>query len=119
MYEFGSRGMEKKGPQHRSGKRRLRIIKALVASRRYQYSAKVQRFIQEGDFDLEDIERCILSADVIEKIELDELGASVDGCKYTIIGLDAQGASFYTCGKLLRDEEAQEFYFFITAHEQH
>ncbi|HEX8139487.1 MAG TPA: hypothetical protein VF544_18145 [Pyrinomonadaceae bacterium] len=111
--------MEKKGPQNRRGRRRLRIIKALVASRKYQYSAKVQNLIQEGYFDLEDMERCILSASVIQKVELDELGTSVDGYKYTIIGLDAEGLSFYTCGKLIRNEESQEFYFFITAHEQH
>lgn len=110
--------MEKIGPQHKCGKRRLRIIKALVASRQYQYSRKVQNLIQEGWFDLEDMERCILSASCIQKVEPDELGASVDGYKYTIIGLDTAGMSFYTCGKLIRDEDAQEFYFFITAHEQ-
>ena len=111
--------MEKKGPQHKRGIRRLRIIKALVASRQYQYSAKVQNLIQEGYFDIEDVERCILSASVIQKVETDELGTSVDGCKYTIIGLDTEGMSFYTCGKLIRNEEAQKLYFFITAHEQH
>jgi hypothetical protein len=111
--------MEKKGPQHRRGKGRLRIIKALVASRKYQYSAKVQNFIQEGCFDLEDIERCILSASVITKVELDDLQTATDGCKYTIIGVDAEGMSFYTCGKLIRNEDDQQIYFFITAHEQH
>lgn len=111
--------MEKKGPQHRSGRRRLRIIKELVVSRKYQYSAKVQNFIQDGYFDIEDIERCILSASVISKVEPDELETATDGCKYTIIGVDADGVSFYTCGKLIRNEEAQEIYFFITAHEQY
>lgn len=110
--------MEKKGPQHRRGRRRLRIIKTLVTARQYQYSAKVQNLIQEGYFDLEDMERCILSASVIQKEEPDELGTSIDGCKYTIIGLDANGLSFYTCGKLIRNEDDEEFYFFITAHEQ-
>ena len=115
---FGSKRMKKIGPQHRRGKRRLQFIKALVASRQYQYSRKVQNLIQEGYFDLEDMEHCILSARVIQKVEPDELGASFDGCKYTIIGFDTAGISFYTCGKLIRNEEAQEFYFFITAHEQ-
>ena len=110
--------MEKKGPQHRRGKRRLRIIKELISSRQYQYSKKVEIFIEEGHFDLEDIERCILSATVIEKVEPDELGVAIDGCKYTILGLDTQGVSFYTCGKLIRNAEAQKLYFFITAHEQ-
>ncbi len=110
--------MEKKGPPHRRRKRRLRIIKELVSCREYQYSKKVQGFIEEGDFDLEDMERCILSASAIHKVEPDELGTAVDGCKYTIIGLDTQGRSFYTCGKLIRSSESQKLYFFITAHEE-
>jgi hypothetical protein len=110
--------MEKKGPQHRRGKRRLRIIKELVSSRRYQYSKKVHDFIQDGEFDIEDMERCILSATVIEKEEPDELGIAIDGRKYTIVGLNTQGVSFYTCGKLIRNAEAEKLYFFITAHEQ-
>jgi hypothetical protein len=108
----------KKSPQHRRGKGRLRIIKALVASRKYQYSTKVHDFIMEGCFDLEDIERCILSASVITKEEPDELETAIDGRKYTIIGVDAEGVSFYTCGKLIRNEEDQRIYFFITAHGQ-
>lgn len=110
--------MDKKGPQHRRGKRRLRIIKELISSRQYQYSRKVQDYIEEGEFDFEDMERCILSAAVIEKVESDELGVAIDGCKYTILGLDTQGMSFYTCGKLIRNAEAQKLYFFITAHGQ-
>jgi hypothetical protein len=110
--------MDKKGPEHRRGKRRLRIIKELVSSRQYHYSKKVQSLIQDGDFDLEDMERCILSASAIHKVQPDELGIAVDGCKYTIIGLDTQGRSFYTCGKLIRNSESQKLYFFITAHEE-
>jgi hypothetical protein len=110
--------MEKKGPEHRRGKRRLRIIKALVSSRRYHYSAKVQDLIREGDFDIDDIERCILGASAIHKREPDEVGGAVDGYKYTILGVDTQGLSFYTCGKLVRTGGGQQLYFFITAHGQ-
>jgi hypothetical protein len=81
-------------PRHRRGKRRLRIIKELVACRQYQYSAKVQNFIQEGVFDLEDMERCVLGASAIQKVEPDDLGTAIDGCKYTIVGVDAQGLVF-------------------------
>ena len=108
--------MDKKGSPHRRGKRRLRIIKELVSCRQYQYSKKVQTLVEEGDFDLEDMERCILSARAIHKVEEDELGIALDGCKYTIIGLDTQGRSFYTCGKLIRSSESRTLYFFITAH---
>jgi hypothetical protein len=110
--------MEKKGPLHRRGRRRLRIIKELVSSRQYHYSAKVQDLIQEGDFDLEDLERCILGARFIHKVEPDELGTAADGCKYTIIGVDTEGLAFYTCGKLIRSGEGQQLYFFITGHGQ-
>lgn len=110
--------MEKMEPRHRRGKRRLRIIQELVSSRQYQYSKKVQNFIQEGDFDLEDMERCILSATAIHKVEPDELGTAMDDCKYAIIGLDTQGVAFYTCGKLIRGAGVQKLYFFITAHAQ-
>ena|ERR1700756_2404738 len=109
--------MEKKGPGHRPG-RRLRVIKALIASRRYNYSKKVQLFIEEGDFDVEDLEHCVMSAGVIHKVEPDELCTAVDGCKYTILGVDSQGCAFYTCGKLIRDEASDTLYFFISAHEQ-
>jgi hypothetical protein len=110
--------MEKKGPSHRRGRRRLRIIKALVSEGRYQYSDKIQSFIEGGDFDLEDLERCILGAREIQKVELDEQAASIDGCKYTIMGIDMHGIGFYTCGKIIRAPEDEKLYFFITAHEQ-
>ena len=79
--------------------------------------AQVSGFIEEGDFNQEDLERCKLSATEIEKAEEDEPGLAVDGKKYTIIGTDTLGQSFYTCGKIIRNEQEQ-LYFFITAHEQ-
>lgn len=111
--------MEKRGPTHRRpGIRRLRIIKELVSQGRYQYSAKVHEFIENGLFQLEDLERCILSSRNIDKVEIDDLGVSVDGYKYTVIGLDTYGEPFYSCGKIIRVPESGELYFFITAHEQ-
>ena len=80
--------------------------------------AKVQEFIENGDFDLEDLERCIISAQDIQKVEADELATPIDGCKYTILGLDTHGICFYTCGKIIRVPDDQKLYFFITAHEQ-
>ena len=110
--------MEKKGPSHRRPRGRLRIIKALVSEGKYQYSDKIQGFIEGGDFDLEDLERCILSAREIQKVEPDELAASIDGRKYTVIGVDTHGVLFYTCGKIIRAADDDKLYFFITAHEQ-
>ncbi len=101
----------------RPTRRRLRTIKALIAARRYHYSNTVRDFIEEGDFSEEDLERCILSATEIQKAEEDELGLAIDGQKYTILGADTLGQSFYTRGKIIRNEQEQ-LYFFITAHEQ-
>ncbi len=44
-------------------------IKQLVARGRYRYSRKVRDFIEEGFFDEEDLEHCILSATRIHKKE--------------------------------------------------
>lgn len=104
--------MEKKGPIHRHSPRRLRIIKALVCDRRYNFSRKVQNFIEDGLFDLEDLEQCIIGARRIQKVEIDELGVAVDGYKYTIIGVDAQGVEFYTCGKIISIPPGRESLFF-------
>jgi hypothetical protein len=60
--------MEKSGPQHRRGKRRLRIIKELVSSRQYNYSKKVRSLIEDAYFDEEEMERCVLSATSIHKV---------------------------------------------------
>lgn len=110
--------MGKKGPQRRRGRRRLQVIKELIAQKRYAYSRKIQNFLAAGDFELEDLEHCILSATVIDKVEHDDLGTAIDGCKYSVVGTDTQGEVFYTCGKLVRASHSQDLYFFITAHEQ-
>lgn len=109
-------GNEQKPPTR--GKRRLRIIKQLVANRDYHYSNKVQQLLEEGVFELEDMERCVLTANSVQKVEADELKTAVDHCKYTIIGWDTHEQAFYTCGKIIRSDEDQKLYFFITAHDQ-
>ncbi|GEM_PF-735380 len=95
----------------------LSLIQNLVANGNYQYSSKVRRFIEDGWYDTKDLERCILTARSIRKIEADELGVATDGQKYTILGRDTQGQSFYTCGKIILNRNDQRLYFFITAHE--
>jgi hypothetical protein len=64
------------------------------------------------------MEHCILSASAVHKVEPDDLQTGIDGCKYTIIGLDTQGGHFYTCGKLIRSGESRTLYFFVTAHQE-
>lgn len=93
----------------------LEEIKILVAQKSYRYSRKVQDAIEEGFFDLEDLENCILSANEIHKKEKDELKEAVHGMKYVILGRDAHGRLFYTVGKVVRGVEGK-LYFFISAH---
>ena len=98
-------------------KRKLQLIKSLVAGGAFQYSAKVQAALEQGCFELEDIETCVLNATSIEKTEIDERGSATDGSKHTILGTDTQGYPFYTCGKIIADRSEARLYFFITAHE--
>ena len=104
-------------PGSRRKREKLDAIKGLVAAGAFHFSTKVQSFIEDGWFRLEDIERCIMSAKGIDKTEVDELGTAVDGWKYTILGTDGEGYRFYTCGKIIADANNERLYFFITAHE--
>lgn len=97
--------------------KRLEVIKSLVADRSYHYSKKVRQFIEDGWYAAEDLERCILTATKIHKLEDDELGVAMDGYKCTILGRDTLGQPFYTCGKIILSHNDQRLYFFITAHE--
>lgn len=99
----------------RKHSKELLEIKMLVSEDRYYYSSKVRKFIEDGYYQLEDLEQCIFTATRICKIQEDEKGDSTDGRKYTILGRDSQGYQFYTCGKFKTDEDG-ETYFFITAH---
>lgn len=93
----------------------LALIKSLVLEGDYHYSTKARGFIEAGDFGHEDLECCIASATKIHKAEPDELKTAMDGMKYTIIGRDQNGDTFYTCGKIIL-APAGRLYFFITAH---
>ena len=104
-------------PTRRKEREQLEVIKTLVASAPIHYSKKVQRMIEDAWFRLEDIEHCIMSANHIEKTEVDEIGTAVDGCKYTIKGTDTEGYRFYTCGKIIAGDNDERLFFFITAHE--
>ncbi len=94
----------------------LEEIKLLVSQEDYDYSSKVRGFIEDGWYEEEDLEHCICHAERIYKKENDELKTAVDGKKYVIVGKDRNGRSFYTVGKILKDDK-DKFYFFITAHE--
>lgn len=104
-------------PSRRKSRQQLEEIKGLVAKGAFHFSGKVYRLLEEGRFQIEDIERCMATATEIQKKEVDELNVAVDGWKYTILGHDTDGYPFYTCGKIIADENENQLYFFITAHE--
>lgn len=91
-------------------------IKKLVGAGNYRYSSKVHDRLSEGEFDLEDLVHCVLSATEIYKKERDEKRESVHGMKYVIIGRDTYGRQFYTAGKVVTGAGGR-YYFYITAHE--
>jgi len=94
----------------------LKQIQSLVSDLRYNYSNHIRVRIEAGEFGEEDLEHCIRTAKSIYKVEWDELKTAVDGKKYVILGKDTYGCLFYTCGKVIKDEEGK-LYFFITANE--
>ena len=90
-------------------------IKRLVERGDYHYSSKVRDGIERGEFDESDLECCILTARRIRKRERDEMNQAMDRYKYTIIGRDTRGGTFYTCGKML-EAASGKVYYYITAH---
>ena len=100
-----------------SKRKKLGLIKSLVAAGDYHYSRKVHDFIADGWYERADLEKCILTATSLRRVDDDELGVATDGKKYTILGRDTNGQPFYTCGKIILSENEQRLYFFITAHE--
>lgn len=92
----------------------LRSIRRLVSIGRYDWSQEVQCAIEDGEFEPEDLERCIATG-TVTKTNKDALGDSIGQKVYTIIGVDCAGCSFYTAGKIIKGLDEQ-LYFFITAH---
>jgi len=93
----------------------LSLIQDLIQQGRYDWSNKIDQLINEGWFDEEDLEVCILTG-VVQKTERDRRKNSVGNKIYVIIGRDTHGNPFYTVGKILKADDGN-FYFFITAHE--
>jgi len=94
----------------------LQEIKKLIERGRYRFSQKVYELIEDGFFDLEDLEHCILTAQEVQKRERDERKEAIHGMKFIILGVDTRGLPFYTVGKVRQGPDGQHYYF-ITAHQ--
>jgi hypothetical protein len=99
----------------RVGSGGFKLIRRLVANGCYDYSQKVEDAMNEGRFDLEDLEHCIATGKVV-KTNRDELKASVDNKVHVIIGRDTRGRRFYAAGKILRSPKQGLIFFFVTAY---
>jgi len=92
----------------------LPLIKCLVARELYIMSRKVLEQIEDGRFEVEDVECCVLNGKVT-KTEADKMQHSIGNKKYIIEGPDTHGNAFYAVGKLLATDDGK-LYFVITAH---
>jgi hypothetical protein len=97
--------------------KQLEVIKILAIEGCIHYSNKVRNNIENGYYTVNDLIACILSANLLHKVEEDDLSTAIDGKKYTILGKDTSKNPFYTCGKIIMGEGGCRLYFFITAHE--
>ena len=93
----------------------MELIKYLVDRYEFDWSAKVNQYMEDGWYDVEDLRLCVMKGS-IHKTERDERADSAGNKKYVIIGHDTKGYEFYTVGKIKRTAEGKT-YFFITAHQ--
>jgi len=91
----------------------LTWIRTLIRSDNYGFSRHVSDYLDNGEFEVADIENSILNGK-LTKAEQDEMHRSVDGKKYTIRGRCKSGLPFETVGKLMESGDG-EYYFLITA----
>jgi hypothetical protein len=56
--------------------KQLEVIKSLIATGAYHYAKKVRQLIDDGWYETDDLERCILSATSIHKVEEDDMGTA-------------------------------------------
>jgi hypothetical protein len=95
-------------------KRALEKIRRLIQSRDWIAGCHVQNYLDDGEFDENDIEVSICNG-TITRVQRDELGEAIDGKKYIITGLDKYGLALETCGKIIEWTDGHQ-YFLITAY---
>jgi DNA-binding transcriptional regulator YiaG len=91
-------------------------IQSLVRRGKWQVSEHVLLAIEDGDFELRDVELSLLHG-VLTEDQADEVEAAIDGRKYTISGCDHCGLPFETVGKIVLKARGK-LYFVITAYQR-
>ena len=94
---------------------RLEKIQWLVLRDRWRLASHVLDKIEVGEVALRDIEHAILGGR-IRDVRRDEQNVAVDGNKYVIRGRAPSGLPLETVGKIIKDEDGQE-YFLISVYE--
>jgi hypothetical protein len=95
---------------------RLERIQRLILQGHWEVSSHVLQYIEDGEFEIRDIETSIARG-WISKSQKDEVGTAVDARKYTISGFDHCGLPFETVGKIVEGPDGEQ-YFVITAYER-
>ena len=102
--------------RRRDSDTRLERIRRLVLQGQWEPSSHVRQYIQDGEFELRDIEESIATGSITES-QNDDVGTALDGRKHTIAGFDHCGLPFETVGKIVEGPEGNE-YFVITAYQR-
>jgi hypothetical protein len=94
--------------------RKLETIRSLMRDDRFDLGPHVYGRIAENDCSLDDIVSAVLTG-VITRCEKDEKEESVDGKKYTILGMESNGRPLETVGKVVQYDDGKK-YFVITCY---
>jgi hypothetical protein len=93
---------------------KLAQIQDLIRRHQYKLTEHANEPLRDGELDRNDIE-CSIQNGVISKIQKDEMKQAYDGKKYTITGPTYSGLPISTVGKIVRDEDGED-YILITAY---
>lgn len=86
----------------------------LILRGQWGVSSHVRDKIEDGEFELEDVETSLRSGRITAS-QKDERGVAVDGRKYTVSGRARCGLPLQTVGKIITGLDGEE-YFVITAY---
>ncbi len=93
---------------------KLEKIQRLVLRDQWRLASHILEKIEVGEVALRDIEHAILRGKISD-VRPDEQKVAVDGKKYVICGRARSGLPLETVGKIIRGEDAQE-YFLISVY---
>lgn len=88
---------------------KLEKIQRLVLRDRWRLGSHVLGKIEVGEVAKGEIQHALLNGE-IRRVQRDEKKVAVDGKKYVIRGRAPSGLPLETVGKIIKDEDGQEYY---------